>query len=231
MSVKLALIGRNIAHSKSPSLQRDIWGDELLSYDLIDVADPQSLPKLSKLATQYLGVNITTPYKESYFNEVSVESNIAEAIGAINTISLVDMSGTNTDALAVERILANYQQQIPRLVIHLLGGGVMARMTVLIAQQRALPLHSYTRQTHGDLSVLDLSKLDSNDLVINSCSRQFIFSGKINSRCHFWDYNYAFPAHHYLQQRVSTYQDGQELLQQQAICAAQFWRQKAKLNY
>ncbi|HLT23364.1 MAG TPA: hypothetical protein VKZ84_07970 [Bacteriovoracaceae bacterium] len=231
MSVRLALIGRGISHSQSPHLHKEIWGELLTGYDLIDVDQVSDLPSLPELSKKYIGINVTTPYKEAYIEEVTVESEVARLIGAINTISLADMSAVNTDAIAVEKILKEYLLKIPQLRIHLLGAGVMARMTKIISSQLGLRLFEYTRQLNGDLSNFDLSNLDSNDLVINSCSRSFVYQGPISSECHFWDYNYSFSPHNYLHSVVKSYQDGQELLLQQAISAANFWRQKAKLNY
>lgn len=222
--MKLALVGRNISHSLSPKLQKEIWKDELEAYDLIDVSDVSQLPSLDELARNYDGINITTPYKEAYVSEVEIKSDLAIKIGAINTISLKDKTATNTDILATEKILRNYLKLNPSLEIHLLGAGVMARMTDLIAQKLKIPFTQYTRQNHGDLIHLDLSKLDQNALVINACSRSFCYQGRISREVCFWDYNYAFEPHQYLIEKVKSYQDGQELLWEQAKFAADFWR-------
>lgn len=225
--MKLALIGRNISHSLSPKLQKEIWKENLVGYDLIDVPDEASLPSLDELALKYDGINITTPYKESYLEVVKIESALAKEIGAINTINLKDKTATNTDILATEKILSEYLLQNPELEVHLLGAGVMARMTQLICQKIKIPFQQYNRKTHGDLTYLDLSKLDKNALVINACSRSFTFKGDISSQVMFWDFNYSFDSHRYLAQKVKAYIDGQDLLLQQAIFAAQFWQRKA----
>lgn len=230
MSIKLALIGKNISHSLSPKLQGEIWGEKLEKYDLIDIKDEFDLPSLEELSKSYLGINITTPYKEHYLGQVKIDSALTEEIGAINTIFLKDMSAINSDVIAVEKILKSYLELLPQLKIHLLGNGVMARMTLLVAKKLNIPFKCYSRASHGDLTLLNLSSLEGNDLVVNSCSRSFVYRGEVSSQCHFWDYNYAFPEHEYLQEKVKTYQDGQELLWEQAKAAADFWRQKAKLN-
>lgn len=230
MSIKLALIGKNISHSLSPQLQKEIWGNELLSYDLIDIDSISLLPSLQELSETYHGINITTPYKETYVGQVKIESEVARQLGAINTISLLDMTAINSDAVAVEKKLKEWLVKNPSLKIHLLGAGVMARMTALICRKLHIEFDQYTRGIHGDLTYFDFSKLNSNDLIINSCSRSFIFKGPISSHCHFWDYNYSFPQHSYLAYKIKSYEDGQQLLQDQAICAAEFWRQKSKIN-
>lgn len=225
--MKLALVGKNISHSLSPKLQKEIWKDQLLTYDLIDVPDISQLPSLSDLALKYDGINITTPYKEAYIKDVKIVSDLAKMIGAINTISLKDKTATNTDILATEKILNRFYRDNPLLQVHLLGAGVMARMTQLISKKLNIPFYQYTRATHGDLTHLDLKKLDENALVINACSRSFTFKGDISSQVSFWDFNYSFDPHRYLAQKVKTYVDGQELLWEQAKFAALFWQHKA----
>lgn len=224
--MKLALVGKNISHSLSPKLQKEIWKDQLTTYDLIDVSDVSQLPSLDELALQYDGINITTPYKEAYVKDVKIVSDLAQVIGAINTISLKDKTATNTDILATEKILTRFYNDNPLVEIHLLGSGVMARMTELIAKKLSIPFHQYSRTTHGDLTNLNLKALDHNALVINACSRSFTFKGDISSQVLFWDFNYSFDPHRYLAQKVKTYFDGQELLWEQAKFAALFWKHK-----
>lgn len=224
--MKLALVGKNISHSLSPKLQKEIWKDQLITYDLIDVSDITQLPPLDELALKYDGINITTPYKEAYINDVKIVSDLAEEIGAINTISLKDKTATNTDILATEKILSNFYRNNSLLEIHLLGSGVMARMTELIARKLSIPFYQYSRASHGDLTFLDLRNLDQNALVINACSRSFTFKGDISSQVSFWDYNYSYDPHRYLSEKVKAYFDGQELLWEQAKFAALFWQYK-----
>ncbi len=224
--MKLALVGKNISHSLSPKLQKEIWKDQLVTYDLIDVSDISELPSLDELALKYDGINITTPYKEAYVKEVRIVSDLGKMIGAINTISLKDKTATNTDILATEKILSDFYRNNSLLEVHLLGSGVMARMTELIAKKLKIPFHQYSRATHGDLTNFDLKNLDHNALVINACSRSFTFKGDISSQVIFWDFNYSFDPHRYLAQKVKAYFDGQELLWEQAKFAALFWQGK-----
>jgi hypothetical protein len=125
-------------------------------------------------------------------------------------------------------ILKNYRAKYGELQILLLGDGVMATVTKLVAKDLKIPLLQFSRKLHGDLSALDLTEYQdkTQPLIINSCSRDFVFNGKVSGREIFWDYNYSFlPHQNTLPSRVLVYQDGQEMLELQAKAAIYFWRE------
>lgn len=225
--MKLALIGKTIGHSRSPHLYQKILGPQTV-YDLIDV-DKSQLPLLSELSLKYVGVNITSPYKENYINQVKIEDGLVLALGAINTIDLRSSPylATNTDLLAVRSILKNYNSRFPKLHLILLGSGVMARVITLVAQELKISVISLSRKSHPDLSTLDLKPFESmsaQNLVINACSREFVFEGSVDAKAIFWDLNYSFlPHQNTLPFKVKEYHDGQEMLFLQAKAAVQFW--------
>ena len=84
--MKFALIGKSISHSLSPKMYRDIFQCEL-DYELLDIQDEKELPSLSRLASLYNGVNITSPYKKFYSDSVIIDSPDVAKLGAINTLS------------------------------------------------------------------------------------------------------------------------------------------------
>ncbi len=227
--MRLALLGKNISHSLSPSLYREILGHELESYELIDAADPASIPSLAEMARTLNGLNITAPYKKHFFSQV-ITSEILKRIGAINCIAFgkSEIIGTNTDYIATREILQRMTIGEACQLI-LLGSGSMATMTKIIAEELGLPLKQYSRSTEANLSGLDLRSSHSSEkktIIINSCSRDFIFQGLVHHEAHFWDYNYNFSPHSQsLPSRVKTYTDGTELLRLQAIAAVNFWRE------
>lgn len=227
--MKLALLGYPIAHSLSPKLYQEILREKLTQYDLLAIPEVKDIPALDDLAKIYDGINITSPYKRHFIHEVDFNSEIVKNLGAINVIKfgLKRPLATNTDAVAVELILQDYIKKLPRIQLILLGSGVMAKMTKLIADKLSLPFSQYSRNTHGDISRLDLSDMSdpSSTLVINSCSREFVFKGKIHPLAHFWDYNYKFELHSHIPSLVSSYQDGQAMLKLQAEAAVAFWQE------
>ncbi len=225
--MKLALLGYPIAHSLSPQLYREFLGDQLEKYDLLEIEKPELVPGLPTLAEMYDGLSITTPYKKHFYNEVVITSNIVKELKAINTLSFrkSGIYGTNTDVTAVEQILLRFKSDYPDLSLILLGDGVMARLTVMVAKALQLPFEQYSRKKGDNLSHLDLSAGRNNQtVVINCCSREFVFEGSLHPEFIFWDYNYSFIPHQStLPSRVKSYIDGQEMLRLQALAAIQFW--------
>lgn len=217
--MKLALIGKNIQHSKSPELYKKLIGPNI-TYELIDVSDEKKLPTIEELKEHYNGINITSPFKKSYIGKLEVDEAVND-LGAINTISFTEkVLATNTDYYALQIILSRFK--IFKAI--LLGNGSMAQLTQKILKQLEIELiaHFY-RSKDGEISHLDLTGINSSPvLIINSCSRDFIFKGKLPANAVFFDYNYNFSPHHYLDSTV-IYQDGLELLELQAQAAVEFW--------
>ncbi len=230
--MKLGLLGYPITHSLSPKLYQTFLESELESYELFSYPNPSDVPALSYFASKLDGLNITAPYKKHFIKQIEIHSSLVKTIGAINCLAFPAdgrIVGTNTDVLAVVEILKNYLTNYPALNIILLGDGVMANVTKLVAADLKISLSQFSRKTHPDLSRLDIASLKKNDtqtLIINSCSRDFIFQGPLSGDEIFWDYNYSFlPHQNSLPSQVKTYQDGQEMLNLQAKASIKFWKE------
>lgn len=235
--MKLGLLGYPIDHSLSPALYQKFLGDKLTSYQKFSCPNPTDVPSLDSFRDQLDGLNITSPYKTHFIGQVKIEDPLVAELGVINTLSFVgkETLATNTDYVAVVEILNNYKDEFGPLEIDLLGSGSMAKLTILVARQLGIPLRQYSRRTHKDIDHLDLSDTTSSgvqQLVINACSRDFIFKGKLSKESVFWDYNYAFSPHKTnISSQVKRYQDGEEMLELQAQAAIQFWSAtRAKLK-
>ena len=226
--MKLGLIGKNISHSGSPAIYKKLIGPNI-QYDLIDIAEAKVLPSLDWLKQNYAGINITSPYKTHYFDQVHIQDPAVKQLGAINTLAFTGngVEATNTDLIAVRSILQNFQAKFPQLNLIVLGSGVMAQLTMILAHELKLSVQQLSRSKQANLAKLDLQNFEdssSQNIVINACSRDFIFSGKQSSTNIFWDYNYHFlPHQNTLPLTVKEYQDGQEMLYLQAVAAKNFW--------
>ena len=234
--MKLGLLGYPINHSLSPMLYEKFLGDKLTSYEKFSYEKAIDVPGLNFFQTRVVGLNITSPYKTHFLNDVIIQSEQVRELGGINTIAFTDDGnfGTNTDFLAVQRIVQNLIGQYKKINIILLGDGVMAKVTKVVARDFGVSLVQYSRKATPEFYNLDFKnhKSDGQTVIVNSCARDFIFSFPIKGDEIFWDYNYAFTPHEAaLPALFKTYINGQELLELQAKEAIKFWKERnPKLN-
>ncbi len=234
--MKLGLLGFPISHSLSPKLYKQFLGDALTSYELFAFEKASEVPSLEWFSERVSVLNITSPYKTYFLSEIIIESDLVRSLGAVNTLAFTDRGvlGTNTDLIAVVEILNKYLSEYGDIEISLLGDGVMAHLTKVVAKDLKIPVRQFSRKLTPDFENLDLSKInqDIQQLVINSCSRQYVFKGSLKGEEIFWDYNYSFLSHqNTLPSAVMAYHDGQEMLELQAKAAIKFWKEvNAKLK-
>jgi shikimate dehydrogenase len=221
----LALIGKDINHSQSPKVYKDLLKNNV-EYALLDFAKDSEILSLESLFEQFDGISITSPYKKHFLDEVHLNDSVRK-LNAINCIRKINnmYEGTNTDYIAVGIILKNYLNRFPNLVVVILGAGSMSSITQVLLDNLKIRYSIKSRKGTEDFNSLNL-KADKNSqlLVINSCSREYCFNGEVDKNALFWDFNYSL-AHHQklLPSLTKEYVDGQELLFLQAREALSFW--------
>jgi shikimate dehydrogenase len=228
--MKLGLLGFPINHSLSPKLYQEFLGDKLTSYELFSYEKSADIPSIDWFAERLDGLNITSPYKTHFLKNVIIESPLVNSLGSVNTLAFTQQGvfATNTDLFAVVEILRNYLKEYGDIEISLLGDGVMTKLTMIVAKDLKIPVRQFSRKLTPDFEHLDLSVInqDIQQVVINSCSRDFVFKGKLKGEEIFWDYNYAFlPHQNTLPSQVLAYHDGREMLELQAKAAIKFWKE------
>jgi shikimate dehydrogenase len=104
MSIRLGLIGDNIARSQSPRLHRlaGLQNGVQVTYDsLVPVDMGQDFEQVFArvAASGYRGINVTYPYKERAATKVVIDDPLVRAIGAVNTVVFDEGGphGHNTD--------------------------------------------------------------------------------------------------------------------------------------
>jgi shikimate dehydrogenase len=111
--LRVGLIGDPVAHSYSSRFQQ-------AAFDALNIAaryelwrtdeDELAARVASLLAPNYLGANVTIPYKEAMLPLLDIVDPLATRIGAVNTIVHREdyLYGYNTDAPALLRVLAEH---------------------------------------------------------------------------------------------------------------------------
>ncbi|MCP4913863.1 MAG: hypothetical protein GY909_12190 [Oligoflexia bacterium] len=220
--MKLALIGKNISHSKSQQMYEEIL-NRPVDYTLLDFESEEDIPPLNKIfkENQFTGISVTAPYKNFVFKNVKAD-RFATSLEAVNCVKYFkdELLGINTDFLATLNILERNINDYDDIVI--LGSGAMFRTCALALTHLKKEFIQYSRKLNGKLEDLDLTKY-RNSLVINSCSRDFLFSGTISEDSLFWDLNYSHQHNQSYLSDKCQYVDGIELLKLQAIYALEFW--------
>lgn len=137
----VGLIGHPVAHSLSPALHNHLY--RLLKLDMIyhafNVTPSQVETAINGFrALDFLGFNVTVPYKETVFHLLDSIDNEASSIGAVNTVKLENgvLTGYNTDGLGFIMHLKNSGFSINGTNVVILGAGGAARaIGVYIAKE------------------------------------------------------------------------------------------------
>jgi shikimate dehydrogenase len=222
--LKLALLGKDIQHSRSKEMYEKI-SKQKVDYTLFDYPDQDSIPNLEVLFESISGLSITSPYKKVFFENVDMNDSIKE-LGAINCIkkSGTNYYATNTDYLALIELFP--QVLSDKFVnIYILGDGVMSKIItkVLDEQQEQYEIRSRRLNNLNNLAE-ETMRNNRPVLLINCCSREYIFKGDLPKNSVFWDLNYNMPDHlDYFSTKLIKYIDGLSLLEGQAKHALRFW--------
>lgn len=229
---KLALIGKNISHSRSPEMYKKLISPSV-DYSLLDYPSESLIPPAAELLQSYDGINITSPYKKHFLNDVLL-TPIARECNAINCLKKENgiIVGENTDYLAIVEILKRLKDEFVELDVILLGDGVMSTVAQVALKNLNINFRVLSRKITKDFNHLNLAQLakveNGRCLVINSCSREYVFDGILQPESLFWDFNYNFEEHNSrISKKVYRYFDGLEMLERQAFFAVAFWSRTA----
>lgn len=189
MTVRYAVFGNPIKHSKSPLIHTAFarQTDQALRYDAMLIPEDGFAEGVSSfLDDQGRGLNVTIPFKEEAWALAEQRSARAELAGAVNTLYRNhegQLCGDNTDGVGlVTDIVANYGGQIEGADVLILGAGGAVRGVlepVLAAKPKRVVIANRTLSRaetlrdifadYGDVSAVSFEQLQGEqfDLVIN----------------------------------------------------------------
>lgn len=166
---KFGLIGYPLSHSFSKGyfekkfLRENILDAEYQNYPLEKIEDFLTLVHEHK---DLLGLNVTTPYKESIIPYLSELDEAAKAIGAVNTIKFVDgkLIGYNTDAWGFAKSLLGMAHVDMKTAI-IIGDGGAAKAVKYVLDKIGIQ-HQTVNRTKKE-NTLTFEEL-SDDLIANT---------------------------------------------------------------
>ncbi|MDO5617657.1 shikimate dehydrogenase [Kocuria sp.] len=135
------VVGHPISHSRSPQLHRTAYAllGELLDYGATDVEETGLVPRVEQLRHDPLwrGLSVTMPLKSEAAEIADELTDLAEAVGVVNTLvhhGDGHVLGHNTDVAGIMGALraAGHIPPVPRAAI--LGGGGTATAAVAALQ-------------------------------------------------------------------------------------------------
>lgn len=136
---EFGLIGKTLKHSFSQKYFEEKFRREQItdaSYSLFELTDIKQLSEFIRQRSQWVGFNVTIPYKQKiipYLDELSEE---AAAVNAVNTVVIEHVGGQiltkgyNTDIIGFRESLR--EVDIPKQALMLGTGGAAAAVTYVL---------------------------------------------------------------------------------------------------
>jgi len=129
--MKYGCIGEHLPHSFSKEIHAEIAS---YAYELKELT-PEELPAFMA-SKDFLGINVTIPYKQAVIPFLDHIDETAEAIGAVNTV--VNRGGVlwgyNTDLFGLTRLLRRAKLDLSGRKVLILGTGGTSRTAAYAAQ-------------------------------------------------------------------------------------------------
>lgn len=169
---RFGLIGRNISYSFSKKYFEEKFENLELknhSYDLIHIDEINQIEDIFA-QPNFVGLNITIPYKEQIIPFLDELSEEAQEIGAVNCITLKNgkKTGYNTDVFGFEKTLLTQPNSLKNKVL-ILGNGGAAKAVKFVLNQHNIPFEVVSRKT--EITFENLSKEMVNDhKIIIQCT-------------------------------------------------------------
>lgn len=178
MSLRAAVLGHPISHSKSPALHLAAYGrlGVGISYTAIDVTE-QLLPSLMRQIRDqpgWRGLSVTMPLKTAMLEQVDEVRGVAGILGVVNTVSFEEQGsgtraiGSNTDVAGIVNALRHAGTGAAPSAVVLGGGGTAASAVAALKELGATRAEVFVRDTSRTGEVCAAAESLDVSLVIRS---------------------------------------------------------------
>ena len=141
---KYGCIGKKLTHSFSKEIHAKLAD---YAYDLIELAEEEIAPFFEK--KDFAAINVTIPYKQTVIPYLDSISEVAERIGAVNTIVNKDgkLCGYNTDYYGMKALIERIGIDLTGKKVLVLGtGGTSKTARVVAADMGAAEILTVSRR-------------------------------------------------------------------------------------
>ncbi|WP_326966165.1 shikimate dehydrogenase family protein [Arthrobacter sp. CG_A4] len=169
MTLRAAVLGHPIGHSKSPALHRSAYAylGVAMDYSAIDVTEadlPSLMVRIREAVGQgdsWRGLSVTMPLKTAMVAEVDEVRGVGRALGVINTVAFepddsgrgpsgansgtTRLVGYNTDVAGIVNALRHARAASAPVAVILGGGGTAAAAIAALTELGALSAEVYVR--------------------------------------------------------------------------------------
>lgn len=127
---KYGCIGKKLTHSFSKEIHAKLAD---YAYDLIELAEEEIAPFFEK--KDFAAINVTIPYKQTVIPYLDSISEVAERIGAVNTIVNKDgkLCGYNTDYYGMKALIERIGIDLTDKKVLVLGTGGTSKTARVVA--------------------------------------------------------------------------------------------------
>ena len=127
---KYGCIGKKLTHSFSKEIHAKLAD---YAYDLIELAEEEIAPFFEK--KDFAAINVTIPYKQTVIPYLDSISEVAERIGAVNTIVNKDgkLCGYNTDYYGMKALIERIGIDLTGKKVLVLGPGGTSKTARVVA--------------------------------------------------------------------------------------------------
>ena len=162
--MKYGLIGEKLGHSFSKEIHERLGYD----YELCEIA-PEALDGFMK-ARNFVGINVTMPYKQAVIPYLDEIDDVASEIGAVNTIINRDgkLYGYNTDYYGMEKLFDHAEVDPYEKKVAVLGSGGTSKTAMAVLKSLgASEIICVSRS--GEVSYDELYKSHSDvEIIVNT---------------------------------------------------------------
>ena len=163
--LKCGLLGRKLGHSYSPQIHSMLSDYEYVLFE----KEPEELESFLK-SGDFNGLNVTIPYKKSVIPYCDELSEIARAIGSVNTIIKRpdgSLYGDNTDAFGFESLIGSSGICVEGKKAIVLGsGGASVTVCAVLKKLGAREVIVISRK--GENNYDNISNHADADIVVNT---------------------------------------------------------------